>query len=130
MKKIFISILSAIIVLLGGYTVADNYGSITTGQEYKATTTTDGAGVIADTNIKDGWGTLGSLVITKAGDTAFSLIDASSTIMTYDDFPTTTLAEIPASLAAGTYVFDVEYQYGLYLDVSAGTTGSSTITFR
>jgi len=75
------------------------------------------------------------VVITKAGDVEFMLMDATST-QSYNKglggsaTSTRTLASFPPSTAAGTYVFDVNYNLGLFLDVVSGTLGTSTIMFR
>lgn len=107
-------------------------GSIIQSQEYTATTTESGSGNVVDKSFKNGHGALGSIVITKAGDAEYMLLDASSTLMSWDDFPTSTrtLADVPASLVAGTYIFDANFNYGLYLDVSGGSTGTTTLTYR
>jgi hypothetical protein len=109
-------------------------GSVITGQEYYATSTIHNA-VVSTRLIRGGWGSLGSVVVTGAGTSAFSLIDATSTDSISGDTRISTssqlLATIPASLAAGTYTFDVTYNRGLlvYFD-TVGTAPTSTITFR
>jgi hypothetical protein len=114
----------------------ERVGSITTGQEYKATTTAfwvnqfDGWD---DRVIKRGSGSLGSVIVTKAGDIEYSLFDATSTAaLNAEGFVTSThlLASITTNLAAGTYTFDVEFIDGLVLEVLQGTTGTSTISYR
>lgn len=107
-------------------------GSIIQSQEYSVTTTESGTGAVADKFIKDGRGALGSIVVTNAGDTEYLLIDASTTVWNYDNFPTSTkvLADIPGSLVAGTYTFDVLFNHGLYLDVISGDTGTTSVTYR
>jgi len=145
MKKLLIPILIAVVALLAVVLVVlivnkdqpVSFGSISTGQEYTATTTPSGTGAWTDQTIKRGWGSLGSIIITKAGDTEFVLYDATSTNVLTTGFGTvgtntTTqqLARIPENLAAGTYIFDVTFTKGLVIDVLRGTTGSSTITFR
>lgn len=111
-----------------------NFSGVTVGNEYQATGTAPFGQAIVDRLVDEGRGTLGSVVVTKAGDAAFDLIDATSTRALSDlgQFATNTqiLASIPASLAAGTYTFDVNYKYGLLLEVSAGDTGTSTIMYR
>ncbi len=110
------------------------FRGVTVGNEYFATGTSPiGANTtVVDYSIREGWGSLGSVVVTYAGDAHYQLLDASSTVMTIDGFSTSSqiLADIPASLAVGTYIFDVQYTDGLFLDVIDGTLGTSTITFR
>ena len=108
----------------------DNLKSVTTGQEYNATTTSFEGGW-SDQPIKGGWGSLGSIIVTKAGDLEYFLLNATTSLdnMT-ENTSTVTLANIPANLAAGTYVFDITFNTGLYLDVISGDNGTSTITFR
>ncbi len=101
------------------------------GNEYTGTTTQTVL-TVKDTPIKDGWGALGSLTVTVAGEAEYLLFNESSSLLTWDNFPTSTrlLAEIPANLAVGTYTFDIQFTEGLYLDVINGSLGSTTITFR
>lgn len=106
-------------------------GSVTGGNEYTATTT-PWNGVNVSHYLKKGYGTLGSVVITKAGDSEFYLLDATNTPELIDAYATSSdeLAHFPASATVGTYVFDVNFTDGLYLYVVSGNTGTSTITFR
>lgn len=109
-------------------------GGVSVGNEYTATTTPSGVGEWTDQTLDVGWGSLGSVVITKAGDVEFTLYDATSTGAVTNDTSFNKslkqLGRIPENLAAGTYVFDVTYNDGLVLDVERGTTGTSTISFR
>ena len=107
------------------------FGSV--GGEYNATTTIIGSTNV-DTLIKTGAGTLGSVIITTAGNTVFDLFNATTTNVDArtGKLATSTIliAAFPASAAAGTYTFDVAFLYGLYFDVTAGTLGTTTITWR
>lgn len=106
-----------------------NVGGVTVGNEYNATTTPFTEGWT--TRVLDtGNGTLGSIVVTKAGSVEFALRDNANTTAYEGATSTRTLVYIPANLAAGTYVFDVNYSRGLVLDVIQGTLGTSTILFR
>lgn len=140
MKNVqFITILVILVALLGVTVFAAwpqgreilNIGGVSVGNEYTATTT-PWNGVNVSHYLDKGWGTLGSVVITKAGDTEFYLLDATNTPELVDAYATSSdmLAHFPASAATGTYVFDVIYNDGLYFYVTAGNTGTSTITFR
>jgi len=143
MKKTTIALLAVIIIIVGAvlYIVLQpsegNFGSITTGQEYSSTTTPERSGGWEDQRI-DGafgnsrnWGSLGSVVVTKAGDIDYFLLDATTSLALSDVATSSVLiAYIPAGLVAGTYIFDVEFTDGLFLDVMNGNTGSSTITIR
>ena len=116
------------------YDVAPTLGSVTVGNEYQATGTPSGVGVLADLLIAEGQGSLGSVIVTKAGDVDFTLYDATSTgSLTTDpaiSAESQQLGRISTNLAAGTYTFDVGFTRGLFLDVTQGTNGTSTVTFR
>ena len=110
-----------------------SFGGVTVGNEYTSTSTIHSA-ITSNQLIREGWGSLGSVVITGAGTSAFTLYDATSTDFSTNPKRSTStalLATIPASLAAGTYTFDVTYTTGLfvYYDTVA-TAVTSTITYR
>jgi hypothetical protein len=109
----------------------EQVGSVTVGNEYKATTTPYYAGW-TDQKVYVGAGTFGSVIITKAGNSEFLILDATTTANKIDHFATTTktLAAISAGTSAGTYTFDTPFNDGLVIEVISGTLGSSTITFR
>ena len=108
-------------------------GSATFGNDYNATTTVRTTGVANLKNLqvlKLGYGSLGSVVITGAGTGTMYLYDATSTTNAINtEWATTTLAIIPASSVANTYVFDVSFSKGLLIEY-AGAIATSTITFR
>lgn len=110
------------------------FGSVTGGNEYHATTTPTGNESWSDRTLKVGQGALGSVIVTKAGSIDFVLYNATSTGAVANDSrfnkSLKQLARIPENLAAGTYTFDVTFTDGLVMDVLQGTTGTSTITFR
>jgi len=120
-------------------------GSIETGQEYQSTTTptTANGGTWNDQRLHGEssavydvstttWGTLGSVIITKSGDDMeFMLLDSTTTLALSDHETSTVLiAHFPDSATVGTYVFDVEFTNGLFLDVMGTGNGTTTFTFR
>ena len=115
----------------------DVQGSARPGDEYTATSTGNsmfGSTISGDTLIKTGYGALGSVIITGANTGVFSIYDATTTDVNLRTGQKATstilLASFPASVAAGTYTFDVTYTYGLYIDYNAGVAATSTITYR
>lgn len=113
----------------------ETMGSVSATNEYIATTTAwfNGGNGNTRTNwqITSNRGTLGSLVVTGAGDLAYNLYNATTTDFTNGNVVSSTamIISVPASLAAGTYVFDTYFK-GLLLEVVAGNTASTTITWR
>jgi hypothetical protein len=122
-------------LVLNSVQTNQSLGSSTVGNEYYATSTPV-YGSWTDQLIRRGWGSLGSVIITGAGNTHFILYDATSTDAVTNSFwgasskSNQQLANFPASVAAGTYVLDVVYTDGLVIDVVSGNTGTSTITYR
>jgi hypothetical protein len=106
------------------------------GNEYQeinfAASNVYGASTTAGT-IKTGYGSLGSVVITGAAAGVLNFYDATTTNATKRDATQATstllVASLPASLAAGTYTFDVTFSRGLIVDI-IGTAPTSTVTFR
>jgi hypothetical protein len=109
------------------------FGSVSVTSEYNASTTILN-GVNVDTLIKASPGTLGSVIITTAGNTVFNLLDATTTDVTKratgQSTTTIMIAQFPASAAVGTYTFDSTFSKALFFDVISGTLGTSTITWR
>lgn len=106
-------------------------GSVSHSDEYISTTTRNsvtGVALATGQILALGQGTLGSVVITGAGAGTINLYDATSTI-TNSQYGTTTLVTIPASAAAGTYTFDIQFKRGLVYEF-IGTAPTTTITFR
>lgn len=130
LKQIIIGLLVMILSALGGGYTATNLGSIQDGQAYNATTTYkfNGAPTLANPVVlkSNMAGTLGSVVITGAVAGPMKFYDATSTT----DVSSTTLTILPASLAAGTYTFDVAFSRGLILGTTANLVPTSTITWR
>lgn len=134
--KYFLVIIIVLLVLVGGvFYLKDNpsisTGSIETGQEYNATTTRTIAGTaLTSRALKTVSGSLGSVIITGAGAGVINLYDSTTTPATAETYTTVPLlASIPASAAAGTYVFDSAFSNGLYVELT-GTAATSTITWR
>lgn len=137
-KYIIGSIATIVILFIGVYFHNQpkkvSLGSIGDGQAYNSTTTDSTwntpAAITGGTKIlKLGSGTLGSVVITNSTAGAFTLYDASTTI-NGGVYGTTTLAKIYASVAAGTYTFDIAYSRGLIVEFQSPNVASSTITWR
>lgn len=84
--------------------------------------------------LKPGAGSFGSIVITGANTGIVNIYNATTTninLRTGNKATSTILiASIPASTAAGTYVFDASYTDGLYIDLVSGSMPTTTITYR
>lgn len=111
-------------------------GSVDVASEYTATTTalstiygasTNASRVIATSSL-----TLGSVVVTGATTGIWNIYDATTSDVTKRKLATSSIlvASFPASLAAGTYTFDVQLNDGLYVDVISGNVPTTTITWR
>lgn len=111
-----------------------SFGSVNdSSAAYESTTTRSavlGVPLTSPTTLSLGFGTLGSVIITGANTGITYIYDATSTNAHSDYVGTTTLAIIPASMAAGTYVFDVKYTRGLVIETIGGLVASSTITWK
>lgn len=134
-----ISILVSVSVLLFVVLTNDNenVGSIIQSQEYVATSTAQNTvyGAFSnDRTIKSGRGSLGSVIVTGANTGILNFYDATTTDITArtGNKATTSLLmlSIPASLAAGTYVFDIGFNDGLMLELESGNMPTTTITYR
>lgn len=107
-------------------------GSVVEGQEYQATTTRafDGTALTNLTVLKNRAGSLARVTITGAGAGQMVFYDATTTDATArTNTATTTIANFPASAAAGTYDFDAVFNYGLIYEV-IGDTATSSIMWR
>ena len=103
-----------------------NLGSVANdGVSYYKNITTSNASTTDPVAVKGGAGVLGSVVIVKTSATALAVYDGNGTTT-----GATLISTIPASVAAGTYTFDVAVQKGVVLGGSAGFTGDYTITYR
>lgn len=108
--------------------------SIGDGQAYQATSTRNFDGTAMTSRVlKSTAGTLGSLVITGANTGTVNLYNATTSnvnLRTGQKATSTILiASFPASAAAGTYTFDVEFVDGLYIDI-IGAAPTSTPTWK
>jgi len=139
MKTTYVIVVIAVIAIVGaliGYNINKPevpVGSTVQGNDYNATTTTVAIQFV-DILLKGGYGALGSVIVTGANTTWFQLLNATTTDVNKRTgnkaTSTIVLSTIPASLAAGTYVYDVSFTDGLYLDVLAAGVGTTTITWR
>jgi len=112
-----------------------NLGSVQQTGEYHSTTTTSTYGFSDLTVLKGEGGTLGSIVVTKAGTTEMNLYNATTSDITKRTGNIATssllLAHIPASPTVGTYVFDTIFTNGLLISVGQKSTlSTTTITYR
>lgn len=119
-----IAILSALIIFLGGFG-ATKLGSVNQGQEYYSTTTGSFA-VATSTYVRVGPGAIAQVTISSTTNVGFKVKDATSTL----DLSSTTIANFPAGVAAGTYIFDASFTRGLFFDLGTGFAGSYTVTYR
>ena len=107
------------------------------GNDYQATTTAGSSIYGSFTSgrlIKTGYGALGTVIITGANSGILNFYDATTTDITLRTGNKATssilIASLPASLAAGDYVFDIALSTGLYVDLVSGTMPTSTIAYR
>lgn len=112
-------------------------GSVTETSEYMATTTasnnnTYGNTISDDKVLATSSLTLGSVVITGANTGVWNIYDATTSDVTLRKSASSSLlvASFPASLAAGTYTFDIRVKDGLLIDLQAGIMPTTTITWR
>ncbi len=111
-------------------------GSVSDSSEYVATTTAFsniyGSTANASKLIASSSLTLGSVVITGATTGVWNIYDATTSDVTKRAQASSSIliASFPASIAAGTYTFDVKLNNGLYVDLISGTLPTTTITWR
>lgn len=126
-------------IFLGWSNIQPVLGSTIQGNDYQATSTAPsnvyGAQNATTQTIKSGQGALGSVIITGASTGVMNFYDATTTninLRTGQKATSTILiASLPASLVAGTYIFDAEFTDGLTYDVfAAGALATTTITYR
>ena len=135
--KTFYTILVIAVIAFVGAAIGFNLNQsepplkgVTVGNEYVSTTTAPGMALFPV--LKTNGGSLGSVVITKAGAAggSFYLYDATTTNPVKRTIrATTTLASFPSNATAGTYIFDTTFNDGLLLEYNS-FMGTSTITWR
>lgn len=145
MKKSILILIAALLVcvIFNIYIVTKGrdgvMGSIIESQEYTATTTAYFEGGHGNTRsdwiIKNGRGSLGSVIFTGGGDMAFNLYNATTTVAgnrpaKRQATSSILLASFSSNASSTTYVIDTNFSDGLLLDPISGTRASSTITFR
>jgi hypothetical protein len=129
MKKVIITILTAVLVFLGGTQVNKvNLGSVADGQGYYATTTAAGSGFAGiHKQLKTSYGMLGSVVVASTSPVGtFTIWNATSTT----DTASTTIATFPVLPTAGTYTFDVEAPRGIIVNAGTGFIGNYVVTWK
>jgi len=114
-------------------------GGVTAGNEYNSTSTAPNSDGYLNSNtinvLKMGRGTFGSVIVMAAGRAGgvTNFYNATTTNVnkraSWMATSSIIIASLPNDLAAGTYVFDVNFSYGLLTD-HTGTIGTSTITWR
>ena len=116
---------------MGKFEQKQPLGSVNTGNEYHAVYAT--ALGTQTAVLSTGPATLGSIVITGANTGSLKVYNATTTDVTKRALATSSLevlAATPASLAAGTYTFDVVATKGLIYDWSSTAIPTSTITWK
>lgn len=138
----FSAIIGAFFVaaLVIAFTFSSNtaHGSVQFGNDYLATSTSSngayGGTVTGSRLLRNGVGTLGSVVITGANTGIINLYNATTSDITQRAANRATstilIASFPASATAGTYTFDVQFTDGLFYDVIGGVAPTSTVTYR
>lgn len=137
-KNIIAFLLSIVAVLGGGYAISqNNLGSVRVGDDYNATSTvnhTTNVPIRDSAIIKGSSGTFARLTIVTAGTAPITFYDATTTnvLARTGNIATSSLQQvyIPASLAVGTYDYDIQLKNGLVITVGAGTVATSTILYR
>ena len=138
MKNILFGIGGVVLCLLVGFAgynlnSNDGYGGVDIANDYTATTTGGNLVNAPKPLLVTGQGALGSVTITGANTGVLDFYNATTTNVNLRTGQTPTssiyVASIPASTAAGTYVFDEWVNVGLLLDAS-GSLPTSTITYR
>lgn len=137
--KILGAIIGALVIIMvftigfnmGKFDQKQPIGSVAYGNEYHAVYATALGTQTAVLSTEPA--TLGSIVITGANTGSLKVYNATTTDATKRALATSSLevlAATPASLAVGTYTFDVVATKGLIYDWSSTAIPTSTITWR
>lgn len=102
------------------------FGSVQQGGEYTASSTRTDIKSGFYTLISANMGTLGSVIIASSSGATIELWNATSTT----DVASTSIVKFKASVAEGTYTFDLNFDRGLILRVPAGSSGDFVTTYR
>lgn len=130
--KIALGVIIIIVIFLTRQAPETRVGSID-GQSAYVGTTTDSTWNAAALQtggfklLRNGPGILGSIIINNSTLGSFTLYDATTTV-NGGVYGTTTLAKAVASVAAGTYTYDVAFSRGLIAEFQSSNVASSTIT--
>jgi hypothetical protein len=141
MKNVLSTIVTVVLVLIGVYFIVPKSGEglkVGNAVNDNIATSTDStwdatcaAGGPRQKLLKNGFGTLSSVIILTETAGSIRLVDATST--NHGHYATSTVMDItiPASLAEGAYPLNVVFNRGL-LAVCTGSTniGTSTITWQ
>jgi hypothetical protein len=139
--KVHIS-LAVLLIVIGAFTVVWQVpwfagASVPAGgNAYQAASTKnyDGAALTNLTVLKTGQGELARVTVTGANTGIIRFWDATTTSLSLrassKASSTIHIADLPASLAAGTYDFDVEFTDGLIYELVGGAAPTSTISWR
>lgn len=138
MNKTILVLVIGILTLVGFNTLKSQNATQTVsfgnfGGEAAYATTTDefGAVVVGGSKLlKTGPGVLEHIVITNETAGSFNVYDATSTNTNHRNHATTTIAKISASLAEGSYDFQVAFARGLLIEFQSTNIASSTITWK
>jgi hypothetical protein len=129
---VLIVALIALVAYFGLRSPQEALGSVSSTDEYQATTTFAASSPTVRT-LRTKQGSLGQVTITGANTGLITLYDATTSDVTLRTgglaSSSILIADFPASAAAGTYTFDAKFTTGLLL-VTSGLTPTTTITYR
>ncbi len=103
----------------------ESFGGVNIANEYKYWSS-DGMATGTKIIIQSGSSALGSVTINEASAHAITLWDSASTT----EASPTVIATPKASIAEGTYTYDVSVYEGLMVQTAAGFAGDLTISYR
>ena len=136
MAVIFVAALFVVSIWFG-LSTQPTLGSVIQGNEYQATTTiksSDSGTFDGLEQLKIGQGSLAQVTITGANTGVLVFYDATTSNASKRSADrassTIAIAEISASVAAGTYTFDAEFTDGLLMSRLGGLGPTSTVMWR